>query len=346
MESETFVGLDVHKSTVAATAVDASGTRISQRELPPSDAALQRYLESLPGKKRVVLEACPTWEHYFDAAIATGAEVVLSHPKQTKAISKAKLKTDRVDSEILADLIRRDAVPTAFAPPLEWRELRRLVQERLFYLKHERGVRNHIYAVLLRKGIPYEDRLLGLKRKREQLRRLGLPELDRGLDTMVFLEGRTHELDLLLHERFQNCPEAQLLESIPGVGELTALALVAYLCPIDRFDNVDQVSAYAGLCPAVIQSGGRSYHGSLIRDCNPLLRWVLIEASWATRRVEKRGEVARLGRRIARRKGQTRAAVSCAHKLLKISYAVLRRGTPYEPHAPGSSSRCALAVAS
>lgn len=56
------------------------------------------------------------------------------------------------------------------------------------------------------------------------------------------------------------------------------MALVAFLCPIDRFAGVDQVSSYAGLAPTNSQSAGHSYHGRLKMDCNPLLRWALVEA--------------------------------------------------------------------
>ena len=78
MESETFVGLDVHKNLVVATAVDSSGRTLSQVKLGSSDRELVEYLGGLPGSKRVALEACSVWEHYHDAAVSAGAQVVLS----------------------------------------------------------------------------------------------------------------------------------------------------------------------------------------------------------------------------------------------------------------------------
>jgi transposase len=346
MQEDTFVGLDVHKSTVVATALNKAGERLLQVKLGPSDQELVDLLARLPGSKHVALEACTVWEHYFDAARATGAEVVLSHPRKTRLIAETSLKSDKVDSEALATLLRLNALPRAFPPMGKSRELRDLVRERLFYLSKQHAIRNHLYTYLLRKGIPYEDRLLMLKRRREQLRERGNPIIDRALDSLKFLDGALLRLEHEVHETFEGSPEAQLLATIPGVGELTALTLVAFLCPIERFTNIDQVVSYCGLCPTNHQSGDVSYHGRLKPDSHSILRFVLIEASWNCRRYERTGDVSKVGRRIARRKGAPRGAVAAAHKLLKIVYAVLRRGTPYESHAPESSGRRTLIAAS
>jgi hypothetical protein len=87
-----------------------------------------------------------------------------------------------VDSEALARLLRLGAIPMAYAPDAATRDLRQIVRDRIFYMRQENDIQNHVYSVLLRRGIPYEQGILGLKRKRETLRELHLPEVDRGLD--------------------------------------------------------------------------------------------------------------------------------------------------------------------
>lgn len=335
----TFVGLDVHKKTIVATALNAIGQQLDQRTFPSSDAELTRYLQGLPGDKRVVLEACTFWEHTYDAAAQVASSVILSHPYKTRVIAEARVKTDKVDSEALATLLRLDAVPEAFAPPHELRQLRDLVKERVFYLAKEKSVKNHAYAYMMRKGIPYQEGILGLKTRRESLRERKDPLLDRALDLLRHFDATTKELDQAIHEAFLKSQEAQHLATIPGIGEITSLTLVAYLCPIERFANIDQVSAYCGLAPSTHQSGDRVFQGHLRSDSHHLLRWVLIEAGWRTRQLEKRGDVAKAGNRSARRRGKGTGSVAAAHKLLKICYAVLHRRTPYQPHAPEPSSR-------
>lgn len=249
-------------------------------------------------------------------------------------ISEASLKSDKVDSEALAQLLRLKAIPVAFAPDATTRELRQMVRDRAFYRDQETAVRNHIYSFLLQKGIPYDDRILGLKRKREGLRSLALPEVDRGLDVLANLDTTTAELDRRIHEAFLSSKEAQLLETIPGIGELTAVTLVAELCPIDRFPNVEKLCSYAGLVPTNHQSGETSYQGRLKTDSNLLVQTLLTEASWAHRHWAKASDVTKIAKRVARRRGKAKGNIAGAHKLLKIVYAVLKRGTPYTPERP------------
>lgn len=339
MDHTTYVGLDIHRETVVATALTGRGDRIGQVTLGPSKEELVRYLQGLPGEeKKVVLEACSMWEAYFDAIEESGAEATLSNPLKTRLIAEATIKTDKVDSATLALLHRLDAVPTAFAPPPEIRRLRHLVRDRLFYRRKTSTVMNHTYGQLIHRGIPYDAGFLRLVKGRTWARGLKIDAVDRALDTIDYLLRKTKELDQEIHEAYLRSEEAQLLDSIPGIGELGAVALVAFLCPIERFASVEKVSSYAGLAPTLHQSGGTLYHGRLKRDCNHLLKALLIEAAWVARRLAPRSGVAIVGRRIGRRRGIQKGAAAAAHKLLKIIFAVLKRRTAYTPHAPERSA--------
>src|SRR5271170_3111480 len=334
MQMETFVGLDVHRKSVVATAIDGTGQPVAQKKLGPNDSELTEFLEGLPGRKHVALEACAMWEHYFDAARASGAEVVLSNPYKTRLIAEATIKTDKVDSEALATLLRLNSLPTVYTPTPQLRALRLLVKDRVFFARKTHDLQNHIYYFLARRGIVYEDGVLRHRRRREKLREWGLPEVDRSLDALDHLQETVKTLERATHEAFLTSPEAQLLASIPGIGELTSVGLVAYLCPIERFSTIDQLSSYVGLAPTTYQSGDRLYHGHLKRDSNALVRWLLVEASWTHRLRARSSEVAKVGRRVGRRRGASKGAVAAAHKLLKIIFAILKERRPYLPHAP------------
>jgi transposase len=336
MEStaDTYVGLDVHRKIVVATALDSAGHELAQEKFGPEPSELIDFLSHLPGRKHVALEACSMWVPYYDTAASTGAVVTLSNPYKTRLIAEASLKSDKVDSEALARLLRVDSLPTSFAPPPHLRALRSLVQDRLFYRRYWTAVANHTYHFLIGRGIPYQDRLLRAKRRRVALRKLGLPEVDRGLDTLQEIEDRCKELDDSIDAAWQESVEAQLLTTIPGVGKLTAVTLVAFLCPIERFRTYRHAASYVGLVPRSYQSADRQYHGKLKRDSNALLRWILVEASWTNRQRESRGDVARKARRISRRRGSGKGTVAGAHKLLRIVYTILKERRPYHPHAP------------
>jgi transposase len=335
MNEEIFVGLDVHRKSIVATVLDGMGNTIDSSQLGSSDNELVQYLDGLEGTKRVILEACSVWEHVYDAAESTGASMTLAHPSKTRLIAEASLKSDKVDSRALAELLRVNAVPKAYAPEKPVRALRQLVRDRQYYKHAEGGVKNHVYSILLRRGTEYEDGILGMIRKRESLRELKIPAVDRGLDVLASIHETCKELDTEIHQAFSASKEAQLLATIPGIGELTAVTLVAELCPIDRFSNVEKVSSYAGLVPTVHQSGETSYHGRLKKDSNGVLKTVLIEAAWMHLRYDKKSDVSKKGKRVTRRAGKMRGVVAAAHQLLKVVYAVLKRGTPYTPERPG-----------
>jgi transposase len=212
--------------------------------------------------------------------------------------------------------------------------LRTVVQDRVFYRRYWTAIANHTYHFLIGRGIPYEDGLLRLRRKREVLRKLHLPEVDRGLETLSALEERVKELDRAIHTAWVESEEGQLLTTIPGIGELTAMALVAYLCPIERFPTSRHAASYVGLVPRSYQSADRQYHGKLKKDSNALVRWLLVEASWTHRFRQRRGDVARTARRITRRRGSGKGTIAGAHHLLRIVFAILKARRPYLPHAP------------
>lgn len=187
---------------------------------------------------------------------------------------------------------------------------------------------------MLRRGIPYGDGLLGIKRRREELRALCLPEVNRGLDMLARFDAATVELDRRIHEAFLHSKEAQLLESIPGIGKFTGVALVAELGPIDRFPNVEKLCSYAGLVPTNHQSGETAYQGHLKKDSNQLVKTLLVEASWSHRRYAKLSDVSKIAKRVSRRRGKQKGNIAGAHKLFRVVYAVLKRGTPYAPERP------------
>jgi transposase len=133
LDGVNYIGLDIHRKSVVATVLDGRGQVVLQTQFGPTDRELVEFLTQLPGHRKVALEACSMWEHYYDAAVSTGAEVTLSDPYKTKLIAKTNRRTDKIDSQALATLLRLDSLPSAFAPLPEIRGLRSIVRERVFY---------------------------------------------------------------------------------------------------------------------------------------------------------------------------------------------------------------------
>ena len=334
MQENTYVGLEVHRKSIVATALDARGETIAETKVGPSTQELADLLRTLPGSKHVVMEPCTIWEPVYESLEREGIDAVLTNPLRTRLIADATIKTDRVDSLALATLLRLAAIPRIYVLDAEVRAVRHLVRERYFYRRKMASVLHHTYAQLLRRGIVYPDRVLRTISGRKRIRSLGLPDVARAIDTVEFLREKTKELDREVHAAYLRMPEAQWLKTIPGVGELAAVTLVAFLCPIERFPTIDRLSSYVGLAPTTHPSGEFCYQGKLKWDSNELLQWLLIELSWCHRQKAPQGTVAKIGARVGRRRGKGKGTVAAAHKLLKIIYAILKEKRAYRPHAP------------
>jgi transposase len=334
MERNTYVGLDIHRKSIVATALDEQGERLGEAKLAPSTVELNDFLRTLPGVKHVVMEPCTIWEPLYESLEAEGVDASITNPLRTRLIADATIKTDRIDALALATLLRLGAVPKIYVPDAGTRILRHLVLERYFYRRKMTAVLSHTYAQLLRRNIGYADQILRTVRGRKHIRTLGLPDVDRAIDTIEFLREKTKKLDREVHAAYLQSPEAQWLATIPGIGELAAVTLVAFLCPIERFPTVERLTSYVGLAPTTHQSGEFCYQGKLKWDSNELLQWLLIELSWTHRQQAPRGTVAKVGVRVGRRRGKGKGTVAAAHKLLKIIYAILKERRPYLPHAP------------
>ena len=110
-------------------------------------------------------------------------------------------------------------------------------------------------------------------------------------------------------------------------GFITAITILCECGDITRFDNIDQLSSYAGLCPRVSQSGESAHHGHISKQGPPLLRWVLQQAAWVAIRCDPNAR--RIYARISKRAGNKKAATALARKLLSYAWSVCRQGRPF-----------------
>ena len=111
-----------------------------------------------------------------------------------------------------------------------------------------------------------------------------------------------------------------LLMSIPGISFFSALLIVSEIGEIGRFEDSSSLVGYSGLAPSTHSSGGKTYHGPMMKSGSKYLRWVLGQCTRAHIRAEPDGTVAKFYARLARKKGDPKAIVAASAKLLKIVY--------------------------
>lgn len=328
------LGLDVHKVRTQYCLMDPAGQILGEGNVPTEEVA-----GLVPGADcAVVLEATGSWHAAYDALCATGARVKLAHPSHVKAIASARVKTDKIDARILAHLLRTDLVPEAWAPPPDVRELRDLVRLRWRFVAQRTTAKNRISNLLARRCLRYEGSDLFGRRGRAWLAEAELDPHARALTELLLTsiaEADAHvcALTARLHELLDGDPELVLLQTIPGVGFLTAATLLAELGDPRRFRTAGQVSAYFGLVPRVRASADVAHYGRITRAGSPHARRALVEAAHVAVRLP--GPVRDRYASLVRRRGKKVALVAAARVLLELSWTLLRRGEVFRADGMG-----------
>jgi transposase len=333
-----YLGVDLHRKRTYVVLMDSQGNISDQQRM--TNDAMTDYVAQLPPNTFAVLEATGNWSYMYDVLAAKLDKVVLAHPKRVQAIAAARIKTDRIDATILAHLARTNLLPTAYAPPVEVRELREVVRHRAKLVRERTRHKNRIHRVLAQYNIhaPCSDLFgkqgrLFLVEVRDRLSSTSQLLLEDYLHLIETLNERITALNQLIHAWAKSDPRAALLMSMPGVGEYSAAVILAEIGDVHRFPGSKQLCSFAGLIPSTRSSDMRVRHGRITKEGSPWLRWIMINAA-------QRAPCAspRLGQffaRLARKQGRKNARVALARKMLSIVYCMLRDNEPYrEEHRP------------
>src|SRR3990172_8783215 len=118
-----YIGIDLHKQTSYVTKMDAQGKILEQRNLRNDPETLRGYFAQQPADTRFAVEATGNWMYLYELIEERDPDLVLAHPLKTKAIASARIKTDKIDSTILAHLLRTDLLPAAYSySPSSWQK--------------------------------------------------------------------------------------------------------------------------------------------------------------------------------------------------------------------------------
>jgi len=322
-----YVGLDVHKRVCHGTVMDKEGHVVKRERFSNDPVSLRSFMKDI-GEAKVVMESGYCWQPIYDRLEEAGYDVRLAHPLKVKAIAEAKIKTDEIDSETLAHLLRADLLPESYVPPKEIRDLRELVKRRAFLVGMRTRLKNRIHAELAKRDIDPGSPLF-TKRGRALLASLGVDAVSQLLPVMETLDRQIGEISAVLKRAAVEDGRARILTTIPGVGYYTALLLVAEIGDVNRFPDAERLCSYAGLVPSVRRSGGSTVYGHITKEGSRWMRWALTEAVHSHLRYDT--ELTRFHKRLALRKPGQVATTATARKMLKAIYCMLKAGEPFQP---------------
>src|ERR1700688_1481247 len=328
------VGVDLHQRFCYMTVLEARGKRIQAGPVTNEKLALRRYFRQFRGKAvQVAVEACGFWPAFREVVEPEVTRLVWVHPQRVKAIASAKLKNDRVDSATLAHLLRCDLLPESWKAERETQARRQQVRLRATLVRPRTRLKSQVHAVLHQQGLrsPVTD-LFG-KRGRLWLAGVKLPAQARESVNVCLrlLDGYSEEIqkqNLQLSEKAKQDKRAQWLMTIPGIGECSAMMLLAEIGEIGRFPDQEALCSYAGLVPRVRESAGKAARGGITRQGSPWMRWIMVEAAQVATRCSPAAK--RYYERLSRKKHKHVARVALARKLLIAVYALLHDGVLFE----------------
>lgn len=310
-------GIDLHKNDLVIGTLDSSGKVVKERRLRTQRAAVVEYFRSLPGPHRAVVESTASWYWLADLLEEEGIELTLAHSKLVKAIAYAKVKTDAVDANTLAQLLRVDLLPKAHMISPELRDVRDALRVRLRIVQKRSRCQNALAALLTKYNVPTLEELPALARL----------EAECHLEQMELLQRQAKRIVKTISPRLLECDDVQHLLWIPGIGRINAFSIHLEVGEISRFPSVKHFLSYARLVPGAKNSGGKMSHRSS-KDGNRYLKIAFSHA--AVRAIQYYPEIKSFYQKQCRKKPKPIARGIVAKEIGKLVYHVLRKGEPYD----------------
>jgi len=339
-----FYGLDVHRSFIQVCRIDVKGENRSDFRIGADNEAIVAFAGQLTDNDAVVLEATFHSWAIWSLLRDSGTRVVVANSMQVKAIAHARIKTDKIDAHILAQLLRTDFIPEVVMPEKKTWELRQLVTHRKLLGKHRTATRNAIHGILHRKLLKAPVTELFGPTGRKWLLAQSYTELERFMldNNLEHLDGileRIKRIDEKLRQIASQQMEAKLLMTIPGINVTAAIGLVSAVGDIKRFETPDQLASYFGLVPSVYQSANACYHGSITKRGRSQARWLAVEAAQSM--IVSGAPLTATYHRVRRKKSHNVAIVALARKIVVVIWHLLTHQEPYR-YAPPKRTRTKL----
>jgi transposase len=350
LEGSRYFGLDLAKRETQLAVLNLSGEQVQQKRFATGRGEFLRLAAELRETDTVALEVTTN-----STSIArlirdnSKARVIVSNPIKTKVIAQAKIKTDKIDARVLAELARVEYLPEVWLPDEDTEGLRQFITDRTSLVRRRTECKNTIHSVLHRNLVRQEHSDLFGKSGREGLEAIirgeathvPIPGLDRLrigslLNEIDRIDALVADLESVIASYIAVRPhfkdQLDRLMSVPGINLVTGAGIIATIGDVSRFPDKKKLAAYFGVVPSTYQSGDTSRNGRITKQGRAEARWLLIEAAESLRKSP--GPMRALYRRVARRKNHNVAVVAVARKLIELVHHLLINEEDYVYRIP------------
>jgi len=292
----------------------------------------------------VVVEACGPSGWVSDLCGELGFEIIVCSTHEDAWLFKnVKRKTDKDDAIKLARLASVDQLVATHVPTKAVREHRRLIKYRKKVVELISRSKCTIRSVFVNQGIristgaqTWHTGRIFLEENSKPLEECSPDELWRGelhleLARLESLESHEKTIDKQLEKIAKTNHQIQRVQTINGVGRVTAEAIVAYIDDPHRFENGRQVGAYAGMIPRQYQSGTTDRRGRITKRGPKILRTLLVECAWCSLRYNQWSRETYDRIHAGKQPRKKKAAVAMARRILVLAWAMMRDEVDYDP---------------
>lgn len=334
MDNRNVIGLDLAKNVFQLHIADSKGRRI--KSLRVRRAQLLETFANLP-PARVGIEACGSAHHWARELEAQGHEVKMMAPQYVKPYVKGN-KTDARDAAAICEATTRSAVPAVRVRSIDQQQMQALHRTRELWMKQRIATGNQIRGLLAEFGIALPLRHTQLKKEVPLwLSREGNPPILSELIATLYrqichLEEQMSQIESRIKALHKDNAASRLIESIPGVGLLTATAVISAIGDASHFDSGRKLASALGLTPREHSSGDNRLQFGISKRGNPYLRKLLIHGARAVLVARKKNPKGDWIDQLLSRRGYNVAAVALAAKNARRIWAMLQTGEVYDPN--------------
>jgi len=315
------VAIDVGKKS-SYIVVEDNGEVRTEGYVPTTKDGFSTVLSGLD-KPTVIVEASSTMDRVASLLEEYNADVKVAHPRNVKLIAASTKKTDKNDAHTLLNLYKVGYLPEAYLASKAVRDGRNLCRNRDFLVRQRTAVKNRIHDQAFRSGVDFTH---FDKRTLKELSKVSFP-LERLVSELLALNDEIKEFNKRIADELQKNEYAKLLNTIPGVGIISAVGIASEIADISRFETSENLCAYAGLVPRIHQSSNQEWKGHISKG-NTFLKHLLVQCVQVHIR-RSDSWISEAYNRIKIRAGKKKAKIAAARKLLVTMYCMLKEGRKY-----------------
>jgi transposase len=329
------IGIDVGKRKCRAAIKDESGKVLEEFFFSNDQDGIATLIKNAysHGKCTAVVESTANmWIRMHDALEENGIDTVLANPYNTKIIAQAKIKSDKLDARVLADLLRAGLVYESYVPSKEFREKRSLVRHRIALTRSRTMLENRVHSLLDKYDYKAEVTDMFGRSGLQWLKSLQLSPIDRVImDTsLAAIESINSQIETVSREIVRyawDSEDVKIILSMTGIGIFSAMLISVEIVNIQRFSTPWKLVSYAGLAPGTRESAGKTKTSRITRQGSPWLRWTMGQCAKVAVRYDPRLKT--FYERLRSKKGSSKAIVAAAKEMLVILWYMLTRRQLY-----------------